>query len=122
MKKAVGVSMVIVVIGALVSSFLMGSALAWDLYWSPVTTWTDNTAIEPEHLPMSYTVEWDGTSQPATTESSWPIPAPAVGHGIQHVARVKAATATGKESVWSDPFAWSSPDGTVPAVLGIGVR
>lgn len=122
MRNSVGWILALLVAGVVASSFLARSALAWELYWTPVATWTDSTAIEPEHLPMSYVVEWDGDVQPARVESSWPIPSPAVGHGAQHIARVKAVTATGKESAWSDPFSWSSPEGTVPAVRGIGVR
>lgn len=113
------------IVGVLVLGVMLvyaKDAAAWELYWNPVTTWTDNTAIEPEHLPMSYLVEWDGNVQPATVESSWPIPQPSVGHGTQHTARVQAKTATGWEGAFSDPFLWSSPEGTVPAVRGIGVR
>ena len=95
---------------------------AWTLSWSPVTNWNDNTAIESQHLPMSYVVEWDNVVQPSTTATEWAIPQPSVGHGVSHVARVKAKTATGIEGLFSPPFSWSSPEGGVPVVRGIGVR
>jgi hypothetical protein len=92
-----------------------------EAYWSAVTQYTDNTAIESQDLPLSYIVEWDGAVLPATTQTSIALPKP-YGHGVPHVARVKARTARGTEGNFSPPFSWSSPAGAPKGVLGIGVR
>lgn len=92
-----------------------------ELYWSGPTTYTDNTAIEPADLPLTYIVEWDGVLLTPTTATSKPLPKP-YGHGIAHTARVKAKTARGQESAFSPPFSWSSPVGIPKDASGIGVR
>jgi len=92
-----------------------------ELYWGAVTTWTDNTAIEPQHLPISYIAEWDNVALPATAQLTVPLPKP-YGHGTAHVARVKARTATGIESVYSPPFPWTSPQGSLTSPGGGGIR
>lgn len=96
---------------------------ACEAFWSPVTQYTDNTAIETQDLPMSYVAEWDGVLLPTTTAVSVPLPKP-YGHGVSHVLRVKARTARGTESVFSPPFPWTSPEGIPksPPGTGAGVR
>jgi hypothetical protein len=89
--------------------------------WSPVTQYTDNTAVEAADLPMSYVAEWDGVTLPATTNTFISIPKP-YGHGVLHNLRVKARTARGAESVYSPPFQWTSPAGYPKSPAGIGVR
>ena len=107
-------------VAVLLSLPLMASA--WTLSWTPTTMWNDNTAIEPAHLPVSYIVEWDNAVQTPTTGTAWAIPAPSVGHGIAHTARVKARTATGIEGPFSPPFSWTSAEGSLGSVGGITVR
>ena len=92
-----------------------------ELFWDPVTTWTDNTAIEPQHLPISYIAEWDNVALSPTTSLSVPLPKP-YGHGTSHVARLKARTATGIESAYSPPFPWTSPQGSLTFPGGGGIR
>jgi len=92
-----------------------------ELYWSATTTWTDNTAIEPQHLPISYIAEWDNVALPATTQLAVPLPKP-YGHGTAHVARVKARTSTGIEGPYSPPFPWTSPQGSLSFPGGGGIR
>ena len=122
MKKILGLLFVVVVL------MYAGTASALcpdscEAYWSPVTQYTDNTAIEAADQPMSYIPEWDGTLLPATTAVSVPLPKP-YGHGVSHVLRVKARTARGTESVFSPPFPWTSPAGIPksPPGTGGGVR
>jgi hypothetical protein len=94
-----------------------------ELYWSPVTTYTDGAIIDAVDLPLSYIVEWDGVLLPPTQNTFVPLPKP-YGHEIPHTARVKAVSARGEESAFSDPFDWSSPRGVIsaPDGLGFGVR
>jgi hypothetical protein len=94
-----------------------------EAYWSAVTQYTDNTAIEATDLPLSYVAEWDGTLLPATTALSVPLPKP-YGHNVAHTLKVKARTAKGVESVFSPPFPWTSPAGIPksPPGTGGGVR
>jgi len=122
MKKMLGLLFVVVVL------MYAGTASALcpdscEAYWSPVTQYTDNTAIEAQDLPMSYIAEWDNTLLPVTTAVSVPLPKP-YGHGVSHVLRVKARTARGTESVFSPPFPWTSPAGIPksPPGTGGGVR
>jgi hypothetical protein len=123
MKKMIGL-----LIGLAILVLYAGTARAMcpdscEAYWSPVTQYTDNTAIETQDLPISYIAEWDGTLLPATTAVSVPLPKP-YGHGVSHVLRVKARTARGTESVFSPPFPWTSPEGIPksPPGTGAGVR
>jgi len=122
MKKMLGLLFVVVVL------MYAGTASALcpdscEAYWSPVTQYTDNTAIEAQDLPMSYVAEWDNTLLPSTTAVCVPLPKP-YGHGVSHVLRVKARTARGTESVFSPPFPWTSPAGIPksPPGTGGGVR
>jgi hypothetical protein len=112
------------VLGVILLSAVPASALCPDsceLTWSPVTQYTDNTAIEPADLPLTYIAEWDGVELPATTQTFIALPKP-YGHGVAHSARVKSRTARGTEGPFSPPFPWNSPEGTPGVVLGIGVR
>jgi len=116
--------MVGLVLGAILLFARSANALCPDdcrLSWSPVTQYTDNTAIESQDLPLSYIAEWDGVVLPATTQTSVALPKP-YGHDVAHTARVKAKTARGTEGSFSPPFSWSSPVGTPKGVLGIGVQ
>lgn len=92
-----------------------------ELFWTPPATYTDNTAIEPADLPLSFIVEWDGTLLPATTNPFVSIPKP-YGHEANHTARVKVKTARGSEGAFTSPFSWVSPAGIPGTAGGIGVR
>ena len=105
---------------------LGGSAMALcpndcELFWTAPTLYTDNTAIEPADLPLSYIAEWDGVLLPMTTATFVPVPKP-YGHDVPHTARVKAITARGSEGAFSPPFPWNSPKGIPGGTPGIGVR
>lgn len=124
MRQTAGTLLVLLVIGATLT--LSGSANAacpdnCEIYWDPVTMYTDNTAIEAADLPLSYVAEWDGVSLPATTQTSVAVPKP-YGHGASHAARLKTVTARGKESAFSPPFSWASPEGVPRYPVGGGVR
>jgi hypothetical protein len=92
-----------------------------EMFWIPVTQYTDNTAIEAADLPVSYVAEWDGVTLSSTTNTFIPIPKP-YGHGVLHTLRMKARTARGAESIYSPPFSWTSPAGYPKNPAGIGVR
>ena len=92
-----------------------------ELFWTAPTQYTDNTAIEPQDLPLSFVAEWDNVALPATTQTFVPVPKP-YGHNVPHAARVKSITATGVEGPFSPPFSWTSPKGTPKNPIGGGVR
>jgi hypothetical protein len=122
MKKILGIlaAMVILMYAGFASATCPDSCEA---FWQSATQYTDNTAIEPADLPLSYVAEWDGTLLPATTALAVPIPKP-YGHNVQHTLRVKSVTAKGVGGPFSPPFSWTSPVGIPksPPGTGGGVR
>lgn len=122
-KTNVGV-IAVLVIGA--TMLFAGNARALcpdscEMWWTPPTTYTDNTVIESQDLPLSYVAEWDGIALPVTTQISVPVPKP-YGHGVAHILKVKTITARGTEGAFSPPFPWTSPVGIPRSPAGGGVR
>lgn len=93
--------------------------------WSAVTTYTDNTLIEPTKT-VYYTIKMDNTVLvDNTTATSFVFPQ--TDENILHVFVGKARLSTGEESAWSPPYSWTSPIGGIgpgppglPIILNIG--
>lgn len=126
MRNFVGALLALLALGAIL--LYATDARAWSLYWNPVTTYTDNTAIEPTKT-ITYTVRVDGVVQgnvpcnPAPDgKCTWPIPSSLAGHNKNLSFDLQTKLSTGEVSAWTPPFAWTSPPGTPAAAGGIGVR
>ena len=126
MRKNVGVLIGLLVFGAILIS--VSDASSWSLYWNQVTNYTDNTAIEPTKT-VSYTVRIGGVVQgnvpcnPAPDgKCTWLIPSSIVSHNKNLLFDMQTKLDTGEVSVWTPPFAWTSPPGIPAAASGIGVR
>jgi len=116
--RNVGV-LVAVAIGAI--CLFASPAMAFTLGWGPVTTYEDNTAIGPEASGVFYNVEMDGTTRASKiSATSWVLPP--VAKKSSHTFRVQTQLGTGEVSVWTPPFAWTSPPGSPAAPSGINVR
>lgn len=83
-------------------------AITRTISWDPVTTYTDNTSIEPEKLPVTYIIKMDNvviciviTVTSCTFEQ--------MDHSVSHKFNAKATLFTGEESVWSPEYLWFSP-------------
>lgn len=123
--KSVGGLLAVALCATLLS---VGSAEAAILFWNPATAYTDGSPIEASKI-ITYNVRVDGAGQgnvpcnPATDGAcEWPIPASLAGHNTSHAFELQTTLSTGEVSVWTPPFAWTSPAGTPEAGTGIGVR
>jgi len=122
-KTNVGV-LAVLVVGAMLIFASSAHALCPDsceMWWTPPTQYSDNTAIESQDLPLSYVAEWDGAALPVTVSTALPVPKP-YGHGVSHTLRIKSITARGTEGLFSPPFPWTSPVGIPKSPAGGGVR
>jgi hypothetical protein len=94
----------------LLTLFVATTSFAFTLSFDPVTQYTDNTLIGAEALGVFYNIEMDGTrAVTKTAATSWALPA--VPKKSAHTFRVQTEVGTGEVSVWSPPFAWTSPAG-----------
>lgn len=106
------------VIGA--TLLFASSAIAFTLNWPAVTTYTDNTTIGPEASGVFYNVEMDGTARASRiSATSWVLPA--IAKKSSHTFRVQTQLGTGEVSVWTPPFAWTSPGANPVAPSGLSV-
>jgi hypothetical protein len=105
----------------LLGSFVVIEARAATLSWSPVTTYTDNTAIESSKI-ITYEVQVDGVTQATNVSGiSWPIPQGLIGHGKVLTFNVRTKLSTGEVSAWTAPFPWTSPPGVPNRPSGMSV-
>ncbi len=91
------------------------------LSWSPVTTYTDGTAIEGTKA-VSYEVSVDNVAQGTVTGTSWPIPPSLAAHDKTLSFTVRTVLSTGEVSAWTPPFTWTSPTGVPNAPGGLTVQ
>jgi len=84
--------------------------IGWTISWDPVTTYTDNTAIESTKLPVKYEIKKDNVVLvTGTTATSYTFTD--TGHGQTRTFTAKAILATGEESAESPPYTWTVPLG-----------
>ena len=85
-------------------------SFAYTLSWDSVSTYTDNSIIGAEANGVFYNIEMDGAAV-ATRTAATSFVLPAVPKKSAHTFRAQAVLGTGEVSVWSPPFAWTSPAG-----------
>src|SRR3990167_7019006 len=81
--------------------------------WDPTTTYTDNTSVEPEKLPVTYIVKMDNVVICTTTNTSCTIEH--TNAGQDHLFTAMAMLVTLEESAWSPDFPWSCPPAGTPS-------
>jgi len=100
----------------LLALFVAGTSFAWTISWDPVTTYTDNTAIEASKLPVYYYIRKDGAviGNKITATSLQFLD---TGHGLTRGFTAQAELATGEVSVESPVYSWTVPLG-IPRAPG----
>jgi len=95
-------------------------ALGWTVSWGPVTTYTDNTAIESSKLPVKYEIKKDGVVLvTGTTATSYVFSD--TGHGLTRSFTAKATLNTGEASAESPAYSWTVPLGVPRHPAGLQV-
>lgn len=106
--KRWGIAFLLLMVGA--------TAFAWTITWDPVTTYTDNTAIEAAKLPVKYEIKKDGAVLVTGTTATSFVFAD-TGHGLTRSFTAKAVLQTGEESAESPAYSWTVPLGA-PRIPG----
>lgn len=79
---------------------LLPFTVGFRVYWSPVTTYTDNTAIEPANLPAMYDVWQDGVQiANGTTATNAPLTDNTKGKTSTYTARARLANGALSDNV-----------------------
>jgi len=100
----------LMILGCLVlNAFAVTRTVSWD----PVTTYTDNTSIEPEKLPVTYIVKMDNVVICTTTDTSCTIEH--INAGQDHLFTAMARLVTLEESAWSPDCPWPCPPAGTPS-------
>jgi len=101
----------------LLALFVAVPAYPWTISWGPVTTYTDNTAIEASKLPVKYEIKKDGVVLVTnTTATSFTFTD--TGHGLTRSFTAKAVLQTGEESAESPSYSWLVPLGVPKTPAG----
>jgi len=114
---------ILVLLAVIVLVMSTTAVMAFRLYFTPVTTYTDNTAIEPANLPVLYDFWIDG-SPLAVGATSSPINLIDNTYGATHTYKGRARLADGRVSdnvvaTLSNPFDLRSPKAPgVPLSIG----
>lgn len=94
----------------LLALFVATTSFAWTISWDPVTTYTDNSAIETSKLPVRYEIKKDGAVLvTGTTATSFAFSD--TGHGLTRSFTAKATLQTGEASAESPAYSWTVPLG-----------
>lgn len=79
---------------------LLPFTVGFRVYWDPVTQYADNTAIEPENLPVMYDVWQDGVQIAiGTTETNAPLNDNTRGKTSTYTARSRLANGATSDNV-----------------------
>ena len=92
----------------------------WTVQWQPVTTYTDNTSIEPAKMPVKYEIKKDGTVLVTGTTATSFVFTDTV-HGLTRSFTAKAILQTGEESAESPSYSWTVPLGQPRNPAGLQV-
>jgi len=88
--------------------FMAIPAMASELSWDPVTTYTDGSLIGADANGIFYNVEMDGlTVTTKTTAIKWTLPL--VIRKSIHSFRAQCEIGTGEKSAWSPIYTWTAP-------------
>lgn len=100
----------------LLALFVATTSFAWTISWDPVTTYTDNTAIEASKMPVRYNI-WKDSTLIGNKVTGTSLLFTDTGHGLIRSFTAQAELATGEVSAISPAYSWTVPLGS-PQVPG----
>ena len=105
--------MLVFVLLILYLSVLPVFAVTNTVSWDPVTTYTDNTLVEPSKLPVTYIVKMDDVVICTTFNTSCTFEH--VNADQDHWFTAMARLVTLEESAWSPDYLWHCPPAGIPS-------
>ena len=110
MKKVFAITILVL------APFIVG----WTVSWDPVSTYTDNTAIEASKLPVMYNI-WKDTILIGNKVTATSVVFTDTGHGLTRSFTAQAVLSSGEASAISPAYSWTVPLATPVTPLNLRV-